>query len=101
MTFNLRENLLPDLVYVDTSMQSEKNSQQWENSLGLHREGGCIEIHRAGWAHQQLLKDMADLFLRTISHDLEKAEVISNFEKGKEDDLESSRLVSPLQSFTK
>jgi len=50
-------------------------------------------------AHQQLLKDMADLFLRRISDDLEKAEVIPNFEKGKEDDLALGWSVS-LQSFT-
>lgn len=35
-------------------------------------------------AHHQLLKDIAGLFLRRISDDLEKAEVIPNFKKGKE-----------------
>lgn len=42
---------------------------------------------------------MADLFLRRISDDLENAEVIPNFEKGKEDDLALGWSVS-LQSFT-
>lgn len=52
-------------------------------------------------AHQQLLKDIADLFLRRISDDLEKAEVTPNFKKGKEDDLESSRLGSPTSILYK
>lgn len=91
------KNLLPDLYIHLCNLRRTVNSGK--TAWGYTGKVAALKSIGLDGAHQQLLKDMADLFLRRISDDLEKAEVIPNFEKGKEDDLALGWSVS-LQSFT-